>query len=95
MPAQFSEHLEAALPAAGVTVLPRGRHWGFYGGTIITADDRVLIDVSRDVWQWPGHTVRTRFKLPRCRPLPLPPSPSPPHRVGPRPRHRQRAIASR
>lgn len=70
MPEKFSAHLEAALPAAGVTVLPRGRHWGFYGGTIITADDRVLIDVSRDVWQWPGHTVRTRFKLPRCRPLP-------------------------
>ena len=70
VPQKFLDHLEAVLPAAGVTILPQGRHWGFYGGTIITADDRVLIDVSRDVWQWPGHTVRTRFALPRCRALP-------------------------
>ena len=70
MPPAFPTHREALLPSASVTVLPHGRHWGFYGGTIITADDRVLIDVSRDVWAWPGHTVRTRFKLPRCRLLP-------------------------
>lgn len=70
VPKKFEDNLTAVLPAAGVTILPRGRHWGFYGGTIITADDRVLIDVSRDVWQWPGHTVRTRFSLPRCRALP-------------------------
>ncbi len=70
LPARFSARRETVLPAAGVTVLPAGRHWGFYGGTIITADDRVLIDVSRDVWRWQAHTVRTRFKLPRCVPLP-------------------------
>jgi len=70
VPQKFRDHLAYVQPAAGVTILPKGRHWGFYGGTIITADDRVLIDESRDVWQWPGHTVRTRFKLPRCRALP-------------------------
>lgn len=70
IPELFLANLEASFAAAGVTVIPGGRHWGFYGGTIITPDDRVLIDVSRDVWQWAGHTVRTRFKLPACRPLP-------------------------
>lgn len=67
---KFRRYLSQELPEASVFVLHEVRFWGDGSGTLIGRDDRVLGDLTRDVWEVPRHRIFTRLKLPRCRRLP-------------------------
>ncbi len=44
--------------------------WGRYGGSIVTADHRLLADLSPEVWGVDNHPIFSKLALPRRRQLP-------------------------
>lgn len=67
---KFRRFASQTLPEAAVFTLHDVRFWGDYAGTLIGRDDRVLGDLTRDVWEVHRHRIFTQLKLPRCRRLP-------------------------
>ena len=68
-PWKYAGALTERIPPAAVNVLHGVRFWGDYAGTLIGRDDRVLGDLTRDVWEVRRHKIFTRWRLPRCRRL--------------------------
>ncbi|HVU23814.1 MAG TPA: glycosyltransferase 61 family protein [Opitutus sp.] len=66
---KFRQFARQSVPAASVFELHDVRLWGDYAGTLIGRDDRVLGDLTRDVWEVQCHRIFTRLKLPPCRRL--------------------------
>jgi capsular polysaccharide biosynthesis protein len=66
---KFLNNLEVTMPETHVYDLHNVRYWGHYGGSLITPDDKLLSDLSPDVWGVTRHKVFGKVKLPRCRPL--------------------------
>jgi len=66
---KFAEHQVKEIPPACVFELRDARFWGRYGGSIVTADDRLLADLSPDVLGLENHRIFAALKLPRCRRL--------------------------
>lgn len=63
---KYRELLRQDMPPVEVFDLHSVRFWGDGSGTIIGRDDRVLSDLTRDVWEVRRHRIFTRFKLPPC-----------------------------
>jgi capsular polysaccharide biosynthesis protein len=66
---KFLQNLEVTIPATQVYDLHNVRYWGDYGGSLITPDDKLLADLSPDVWGVARHKILGKIKLPRCRSL--------------------------
>jgi capsular polysaccharide biosynthesis protein len=66
---KFALHLRQEVPPESVYELHGVRFWGDYAGTLIGRDDRVLGDLTRDIWEVRRHKIFTKFRLPRCRQL--------------------------
>lgn len=43
--------------------------WGRYGGSVVTADNCLLADLSPEVWGSENHPIFSQFRLPKSRPL--------------------------
>jgi capsular polysaccharide biosynthesis protein len=69
LPKAFSDHVRARVPAAGVHVLHDVRFWGHYGGSVIGRDNRLLGDVSPDVWTLKRHKALGCIGLPPVKTL--------------------------
>lgn len=48
-----------------VLFLENCRYWGGYGGSIIGMDNKIIGDLSPDVWGLENHSLLNRFKLPK------------------------------
>jgi capsular polysaccharide biosynthesis protein len=57
------------LPAAEVHELHDVRFWGDYSGSVIGRDDRLIGDLTTDIWESTRHRIFTRWKLPPVRRL--------------------------
>lgn len=44
--------------------------WARYGGSIVTADNKLLADLSPEVWAVENHPIFSQLRLPASRPLP-------------------------
>jgi Glycosyltransferase 61 len=66
---KFLNNLEARMPETHVYALHNVRYWGHYGGSLITPNDKLLADLSPDVWGVSRHKIFGKIKLPRCRSL--------------------------
>jgi len=55
--------------AALVFEIPNVNFWGHYGGTVVTADNALLADLSPDVWGAANHSIFSRWRLPGSQPL--------------------------
>jgi capsular polysaccharide biosynthesis protein len=64
LPAQFATPQRVAWPAEKVFFIEDCRYWGFYGGSLISHDDRILYEVSPDVWGPQRHALFSQLKLP-------------------------------
>lgn len=63
---KFEENLIAILPSTKVYVLHNVRFWGHYGGNFITPSNKLIADISPDVWGIKRHTNFTKILLPPC-----------------------------
>lgn len=43
--------------------------WARYGGSVVTADNALLADISPEVWGVENHPIFSTFRLPKSRPL--------------------------
>jgi hypothetical protein len=43
---------------------------GYYGGSVVTSDNKILADLSPEVWGVENHPIFSRFRLPKPRELP-------------------------
>jgi capsular polysaccharide biosynthesis protein len=66
---KYKENQVKEIPPARVYELHNARFWGYYGGSIITEDDRLLADLSPDVAGLEHHRIFATLKLPRCQRL--------------------------
>lgn len=57
------------LPAAQVHELHDVRFWGDYAGSVIGRDDRLIGDLTTDIWEATRHRIFTQWKLPPVRRL--------------------------
>lgn len=69
LPACFADACQARVPAARVHQFHGVRFWGHYGGSLIGRDNRLLADLSPDVWTLTGHRALSIGWLPRPSPL--------------------------
>lgn len=51
-------------PETFVVTMPAGRYWGYYGGNVISPDDLLLEDISRDIRPGADHEIFLQLKLP-------------------------------
>ncbi len=70
LPASFDPPQTVAWEDERVIFLDRCRYWGEYGGSIIAHDERLIGEVSRDVWGLERHAIFNRLRLPAARDLP-------------------------
>lgn len=64
LPWQFVEHVVALEETHGVFEVPQARFWGRYGGFLLDREDRLLLEVSRDIWPAQAHTACLRWRWP-------------------------------
>jgi hypothetical protein len=62
-------HADLSEPAY-IFELPHIDFWARYGGSIVTADNVLLGDLSPDVWGTENHPIFSSFRLPKARTLP-------------------------
>ncbi|MBO0348031.1 glycosyltransferase family 61 protein [Phormidium pseudopriestleyi FRX01] len=61
---KFPQQYQREAPDAFVVVIKEGRVWG-EGGTVITPDDRVLVDISKEIGRSnENHSIFSQWKLP-------------------------------
>ncbi len=65
----FAALTEARVPAQRTFELFGARYWGHYGGTLIGQDNRLLAEISPDIWSMEGHSALARWRFPACRRL--------------------------
>jgi len=63
----FIQHQRGVFPASFVAEIRNGRVWGDYNGAILTAEGRLIPELSKDMWGSTLHNVYTRLRLPRPR----------------------------
>lgn len=61
---KFAKELNHKSSESFVAVIPKGRYWGYYGGNVITPDDNLLEDLSKDIRPGNDHEVFLQLKLP-------------------------------
>ncbi len=66
---KFRENQIKEMPPSYVFELKEARFWGHYGGSIISADDKLISDLSPDVLGLKNHTIFSKIKLPKCQRL--------------------------
>ena len=69
LPPHYSQHLQAEIPAAEVNILHEVRFWGYYGGTVIGRDNKLIADLSPDVWTVLRHRALGSAWLPPAKEL--------------------------
>ncbi len=70
LPASFDPPQTVAWEDERVIFLEGCRYWGEYGGSIVAHDERLIGEVSRDVWGLERHAIFNRLRLPAVRDLP-------------------------
>jgi glycosyltransferase involved in cell wall biosynthesis len=66
----FLEHQRGTHPTSFVAELRGGRVWGYYNSAVLTADGRLIPELSKDMWGPAIHKIYTRTHLAPPRPLP-------------------------
>lgn len=64
----FVKHCQGTSPATFVAEITGGRIWGYYDSAVLTADGRLIPELSKDMWGDPAiHPIftRVRFSQPR------------------------------
>jgi capsular polysaccharide biosynthesis protein len=61
----FRTECQGTFPASFVAAFTRGRFWGYYGGSVFTADGRLVPELSKDVWGENLHSALVRARLPK------------------------------
>jgi capsular polysaccharide biosynthesis protein len=59
----FVKEFHGQFPASLVAEFSDGRFWGFYGGSVFTANGRLVPELSKDVWGPRLHTAFVRARL--------------------------------
>lgn len=62
----FLKEQRGSFPATFVAEIKNGRFWGYYGGSVFTADGRLIPELSKDVWGPQLHSAFVRSRLPRA-----------------------------
>lgn len=70
LPEQFQPPQPVSWGAEKVFRIENCRFWGFYGGSIISHDDRILSEISPDVWGLQRHALFSQVKLPPLQHVP-------------------------
>lgn len=70
LPPEFANHRFATVPPTSLAILHDIRFWGHYGGSVIGRDNRLIGDLSLDIWGLPLHTTLASFALPKLESLP-------------------------
>jgi hypothetical protein len=60
---------ELKAPPAFVFEIPNVNFWAYYGGSVVTADNALLFDLSPEVWGPENHPIFSRWHLPKSRVL--------------------------
>jgi capsular polysaccharide biosynthesis protein len=68
-PLADSKQAAALSEPAWVFELKQIDFWGRYGGSVVTADNCLLADLSPEVWGIENHPIFSQFRLPKPRPL--------------------------
>jgi capsular polysaccharide biosynthesis protein/glycosyltransferase involved in cell wall biosynthesis len=63
----FLQHQRGVIPASFVAEIQGARIWGDYNAAILTADGRLIQELSKDMWGPVLHNIYTRIRLPRPR----------------------------
>jgi capsular polysaccharide biosynthesis protein len=64
----FRQHRSGFFPATFVAELRGGRVWTYYNSAVLTADGRLVPELSKDMWGDPAlHAIFTRMRLPAPR----------------------------
>jgi capsular polysaccharide biosynthesis protein len=67
----FEKHSRGTFPASYVAEISGGRVWGYYDSAVLTADGRLIPELSKDMWGDPAvHPIYTRAHFGRPRALP-------------------------
>jgi capsular polysaccharide biosynthesis protein/glycosyltransferase involved in cell wall biosynthesis len=66
----FLQHRRGTHPASFVAELRDGRVWSCYNSAVLTADGRLIPEISKDMWGPAIHKIYTRARLPPPRRLP-------------------------
>ncbi len=66
---QDAPAVEQKSAAALVFEIPNVNFWAHYGGTVVTADNALLADLSPEVWGAANHSIFSRWHLPESQPL--------------------------
>ena len=70
LPAPFAPPQTVAWQDERVIYLEDCRYWGEYGGSIVTHDERLVGELSPDVWGIERHAIFNRLRLPASSDLP-------------------------
>jgi capsular polysaccharide biosynthesis protein len=65
----FAARREAHIPAARVLQLHGARYWGYHAGVFIGRDQRMIHELSPDVWGIESHRAFAQWRYPPCRKL--------------------------
>ncbi len=68
-PPSFLKEQTGTVPATFVAELGDGRFWGYYGGSVMLSDGRLITELSKDVWGPRLHSAQIRAAFPRPRRL--------------------------
>jgi len=64
LPVQFVGRQTVSWPDEKIFWIENCRYWGYYGGSIVTHDDRIIFELSPDVWGSNRHAMLSRLRLP-------------------------------
>jgi len=65
----FAALSQATIPAVRVLQLHGARYWGYNAGVIIGRDNRLIYELSPDVWGIESHRAFSQWRYPPCRKL--------------------------
>lgn len=69
-PPRFLATASGTYPETGLTRLTKARLWTRYGGSVITNQDRLVAELSKDIWGIHRHSAHTKLSLRAARRLP-------------------------
>jgi capsular polysaccharide biosynthesis protein len=69
LPARFDPPQTVTWEDERVLCLEDCRYWGEYGGAFVAHDERLISELSPDVWGLERHAIFNRFKLPNLQDL--------------------------
>ena len=65
----FAKLTEANIPAARVFQLHGARYWGYNAGVMMGRDQRMIYELSPDLWEVGSHRAFSQWRYPPCRKL--------------------------